>query len=93
MTERPNADALLSNRGPEFPAHYAGQLDAAGRVRARALEEARPHLERAEHALELGVELIANARRAGTEINLTAAARALGVSRQTLHTRLRINGH
>lgn len=71
------------------PADYVAQLEAAGKVRAAALDKARPELDRAEHALELGVELLANARRAGREINVRDAARLLGVSRQTLHARLR----
>lgn len=70
------------------PAEYAGQLAAAGRERARHLELAAPHLEGAERALELGVELVANARAAGVRLPLAEVARLLGVSRQTLHTRL-----
>lgn len=77
----------------ELPAGLVGQLAACGQERARALEKARPHLEHADKALELGASLVQNAVAGGEEINLRAAAAELGVSRQTLYTRMKKSAH
>lgn len=70
------------------PPELERRLADRGAARAAQLALARPHLEAAAEELERGVEIVRAAHDAGVRLPLTEVARLLGVSRQTLHTRL-----